>query len=444
MFKSIQYRLTIYICLLIVSVAATTAFAMQSRPMESLISGIIVLIALYNLWKHNKRYNQNILFLLNALENGDYSFHFSETNLSRREKELNLMLNRIKDILTNARKAVIENEKFLSLIVESVSTGIIIVDEKSHVQTVNRAALDLLGLPVFTHLNQLSVINESFPLLFKGIMPEDNLQISIPNEKEEIQISLRMSEINLKEGKVKIITLNNIGSELETKEIESWVRLIRVMTHEIMNSIAPITSLSETLLSFYKKTDMDRDEAISLRNNTIEAFETIHSTARGLLSFVESYRKFTSVPKPKIEPLLIRPLIDKVIHLESQVIEQNQVNVQIQAVDNTTTIQADEKLIFQVLINIIKNALEAIPLHDGNLIIRYGKQMPDKVFIEVCNNGQPIPADVLPNIFIPFFTTKENGSGIGLSVSRYIMRLHGGKLIHTTSPEGWTIFKMSC
>ncbi len=439
MFKSIQYRLITYTALLVVSVAASAVSVVQNRVVWAILCSLLAVVCLVNMWRHYKRFNQNILFLLNALDNGDYSFHFSESSMSRREKELNAMLNRIKEILTNARKAVIENEKFLSLIVESVSTGIVIVDEHWHVQTVNRSALDLLGLPVFTHLNQLSGVNETFPTLFREMKAGDNLQITIPNEREEMQVSLRMSEIKLKERKIKIITLNNIGSELETKEMESWVRLIRVMTHEIMNSIAPITSLSETLLTLHHQ-PQEEEGSDSLRKNTIEAFETIHSTARGLLSFVESYRKFTAVPKPEVHAFAIRHLLEKAVRLEEHVMVQRNISLKIETVNEDATMTADEKLIFQVLVNLIKNAVEAIPETGGELLLRYGYQPSGRSYIEVCNSGNPIPSDILPHIFIPFFTTKENGNGIGLSVSRYIVRLHGGKLLHSTSSEGMTVF----
>jgi two-component system nitrogen regulation sensor histidine kinase NtrY len=370
-------------------------------------------------------------------------FHFSENNLSRREKELNTMLNRMKEILVNARKEVIENEKFLSLIIESVSTGIIIMDDFGHVQTVNRSALQVLGLPVFTHINQLSGVNEKFPDLFRSLKAGDHQQITVSNEREEMQVSLRLSEIRLKNGKMKVITLNNIGNELETKEMESWIRLIRVMTHEIMNSIAPITSLSETLLLLYKTPETSGAE--NLRSNTIEAFETIHSTARGLLSFVDSYRKFTGIPKPVVHPIALKPLLEKVIHLERKAIKEKNIKLQVESIDDNVELVADEKLITQVLVNLLKNAIEAIdPAESGQIIIRPHKQTTGQVSIDICNTGKPIPQDVLSNIFIPFFTTKETGTGIGLSISRYIMRLHGGKLTHSTSPEGWTVFSIIC
>jgi len=440
MFKSIQYKLILFICLLIVSVTALTCCVIYQQYALAIISGISVLICINSLHRHYKKFNSNILFLLNALDNGDYSFHFSENNLSRREKELNTMLNRIKDILANARKEVIENEKFLSLIIESVSTGIIIMDDFGRVQTVNGSALHLLGLPVFTHIHQLGGVNENFPELFRTMKTGDHQQIVVTNEREEMQVSLRLSEIKLKNGRMKVITLNNIGNELETKEMESWIRLIRVMTHEIMNSIAPITSLSETLLSLHK-TPLDEKSDENLKSNTIEAFETIHSTAKGLLSFVDSYRKFTGIPKPVVHSFALKPLLEKVVHLERKSIKENNIKLQLIFDEAGIELFADEKLMMQVLVNLMKNAMEAIVLtENGQIIIRTHKQTAGQVTIDISNTGKPILPDVLPNIFIPFFTTKDTGTGIGLSVSRYIMRLHGGKLTHSTSPEGWTVF----
>lgn len=440
MFKSIQYKLTLFIFLLILSVAGLTYCLIFNHYALAIISVIFLLFCLNSLQLHYKKFNNNILFLLNALDNGDYSFHFSESNLSRREKELNVMLNRIKEILVNARKEVIENEKFLSLIIESVSTGIVIMDDYGHVQTVNQSALQVLGLSVFTHINQLSSVNEDFPELFRNMKTSDNPQITIINEREEMQVSLRLSEIKLKNTRMKVITLNNIGNELEIKEMESWIRLIRVMTHEIMNSIAPITSLSETLLLLHKTPEI-KNEYENLKNNTIEAFETIHSTAKGLLSFVDSYRKFTGIPKPVINAFRLKHLLDKIVQLEQKAIDENRINLQLIADDENIEFPGDEKLIAQVLLNLLKNAIQALDsTENGQIIIRYSKHSAGQVTIDICNTGKPIPKEVLPHIFIPFFTTKDTGTGIGLSISRYIMRLHGGKLTHSTSAEGWTMF----
>jgi nitrogen fixation/metabolism regulation signal transduction histidine kinase len=439
MFKSIQYKLYIYTALLVITVAGTTFFVLSKGWVYAIIGAVIILCCLSALGKCYKRYNQNILFLLNALENGDYSFHFAETNLSTREKEMNKMMNRIKEILANARKEVIENENFLSLIIESVSTGIVIINNQGIVQRVNQSALDMFGLPVFSHVNQLHTINEVYPQLFHDLQAGDSIQISLPTEREELSISLHVSQIRLKRGMMRIITLNNIGNELEMKEMESWIRLIRVMTHEIMNSIAPITSLSETMHFLHRGGNIASED---LKQNTLEAFDTIHTTASGLLSFVESYRKFTAVPKPEKRDFNLNALVDKVVKLHETALREKNVELS-NLLPETLSIHADENLISQVLINLVKNAIEAVEANNHEkIVISIDKHEPDKISLHVANSGNPIPAEVLPHIFIPFFTTKSSGSGIGLSVSRYIMRLHGGKLQHSRSKDGMTVFSL--
>lgn len=441
MFRSIEYKLIIYVVLLIISVVAAVYLIMTGEYIYGGTMIAISLFALNKLYVHYRKFNQNILFLLNALENGDYSFNFSEAKLSKRERELNRMMNRIKDILTKARKEVIENENFLSLIVESVSTGIIIFDQNNNVLITNRAVNQLLGLPIFTHLEQLKVIDKTFPEIFRSIAPNQNQTIRVSTDREEVQISLQASQISLKRGTMKIVTLNNIGNELEAKEMESWIRLIRVMTHEIMNSIAPITSLTDTLLYSYK-TDNNRDRRELLEKNTIESLQTINATAKGLLNFVDSYRRFSGIPKPQKSDFDLKLLADTVASLYRDTLNEKNINLEILSKDSSIIANADESQISQILTNLIKNAIEAIGTYENGKMRIEISQTNGKTNIDVCNNGNPIPEDIVPHIFIPFFTTKDTGTGIGLSISRYIMRLHGGNLKHHTK-DGYTIFSMT-
>jgi nitrogen fixation/metabolism regulation signal transduction histidine kinase len=441
MFKSIQYKLYVFTALLMLAVGGVvSAFFLQYYTFAAFCV-LLIFICLSNLNTGYKRYNRDIIFLLNALENGDYSFHFSETKLSAREKEMHQMMNRIKEILSNARKEVVENENFLSLIIESVSTGILIIDNRGIVHRMNQPALNMLGLSVFSHVNQLHILNESYPELFHGLKANDHVQISLTTEREELQISLQVSQIRLKRGMMRIVTMNNIGNELEMKEIESWIRLIRVMTHEIMNSIAPITSLSETMQSLLRTGDLLQTP--EWKQNTIEVFETIHTTATGLLSFVESYRKFTAIPKPEKQNINLTALIEKIVKLYE--LAMNEKNIELETVypPENVFIHADENLISQALINLVKNAVEAVEAGSRQKIrISLHRYDMEKIRLDVANTGRPIHPEVLPHIFIPFFTTKPSGSGVGLSVSRYIMRLHGGKLQHSRSKDEMTVFSM--
>jgi nitrogen fixation/metabolism regulation signal transduction histidine kinase len=437
MFKSIHYKIGLYIVLIILSTAGATLLIVERNYLYVIPVVVVLAAGLFAINSQFKKFNQNIIFLLDALNNGDYTFHFSETKRSTREKELNRVMNRIREILSNAREEVIENEKFLSIVIETVPVGLMIMDEQGGITSINRSALQWFGLSSLTHINQLGKENKTYPALFLKLRPGDSSQLTITNEREELQISLRVTEIRLKQGVMKLITLNNIGNELESREIESWIRLIRVMTHEIMNSIAPITSLSDTMLSVLRSGSTDNR---NLKKNTEEAFETIHATAKGLLSFVESYRKFTAIPQPEMKPFSTGDLLVQAVNLHTQAAAEKNIRIQIVA-SGDINLYADKNLIMQVLVNLLKNAIEAANVN-GEIQIHCTRQNSGKTVIDVANTGLPIPKDVLPFIFIPFFTTKANGSGIGLSVSRYIMRLHGGNLIHSISPNGMTVFSM--
>jgi nitrogen fixation/metabolism regulation signal transduction histidine kinase len=438
MFESIRYKRGGYICLIVFSTAAGAIACCRGEYFLAVGALAALVVGIVGSDDCLKRYNANILFLLNALDNGDYSFRFSENKRSVREKEMNRMLNRIRLILANARTMVIENEHFLSIILEEIDTGIIIADDRGIVQKVNRTALNFLGLPVFTHFNQLRNIDESYPAFFHSLKAGDRRQLRLVTEREELQMQVHVTSVKVKRGKMRIVSLNNIGNELESKEMESWIRLIRVMTHEIMNSIAPITSLSEIMQSHLRA----EDDSTSLRNNALEAFETIASTAGGLLSFVESYRRLTSVRRPEKETVALRPLLDKTLQLNDSLLRSLKIEVGIQ-VPSDIRLLADPNLLHQVLINLIKNAIEALANQDERRIVVTARTVDQQaISIEIANNGTPIPKEILPQIFIPFFTTKPDGSGIGLSLSQYILRLHGGKLQHFVSKNGFTVFRI--
>lgn len=438
MFKSIDYKLYLYLFLLIITVSLTTYFFIDRQYIYGVFFIFLAIIEIIKLYTHYNKFNKNILFLLNALDNGDYAFHFSTTQISRREKELNKMMNRIKEILMNAKQEVITNEKFLSLIIEQVPTGIIILDERNNVKGCNKMASDILGLPIFTHINQLKIIDKSLPDLFKNLNTNSNQQIKIPNEIEEIQILLKVSMIKIKQNDMRIISLNNIAEELEDKEMDSWIKLIRVMTHEIMNSIAPISSLTEMLLYAHQTQEIENNK--SLKADTIDSLQTIHDTSKDLISFVKSYREFSKVSNPQIAPFHLDSFIKSTLKLEDAEISKKDITLEI---DNSedTVIQGDSALLARVFINLIKNAIESLGNQSNKVIKIKIHALGNNVQMDISDNGTPIPEDMINDIFIPFFTTKESGSGIGLSVSRYIMRLHGGTLKHSFH-NGWTTFSM--
>lgn len=438
MFKSIDYKLGANLFLLIATAIAIPLLFIYGFIFIGVFAILLLFILLYQINKLYSKLTKNVVFLFNAIENGDYAFKFQENIGSMRERELHRVMNHIKDILAQTKREIVEQERFFSIVIENVSTGIIILNEQNQVQTVNHAAEQLLGLPILTHLNQLQSINSELPLLFKNLEPsKEPKQITVHTERGDFQLSLRADRVKMQRGEIKIIILNNINIELDSKEMESWIKLIRVMTHEIMNSIAPITSLTDTLL-FNLKTNTTHSEEKEILT---EGLETIHTTAKELLQFVQSYRQFTRIPAPQPVSFDATALINKAILLTK---ENSLAKAVTFSFDENTPhlITADRSHFLQVVLNLLKNAVEATAhQEDGKIEITFEDHDSDYDIIHIRNNGLPIPKEVAAQIFIPFFTTKEQGTGIGLSISRYIMRMHGGTITLQSKAE-YTLFSL--
>jgi signal transduction histidine kinase len=365
-------------------------------------------------------------FMFNALASGDYSFRFTEYGGTLADDLFNAPLNRIKDILEREKEDIARKEQYYALILGSVNTGILVVDSRGAIYQHNDEALRQLRLPVLTNLDQLARIDEAFPNVFREMKPEERRKITFHDERGEITLAVRCSSIRQKEKELRIFTMGEIGSELAEAQIESWVRLIRVLTHEIMNSITPITSLSATLL-----------QAAGGENSEIRVgLKIIHTTGKGLTAFVESYCQLTRLPAPK--PILIdlKPFLQRAVNLVEQ--EFPGIAIALAVEPDDLILHADGTLIFQVVTNLLRNAAQA---GVGHIELAAECPVGEQVTIRVTDDGPGIPPEILPHIFIPFFTTRRQGSGIGLSLSRQIMRAHGGSL-SVRSRSGETVFSL--
>lgn len=322
----------------------------------------------------------------NAIDNGDYNFRFAEDGKAAGEKGLNKSLNKVKEILTHARDEQMEREKYFELILDSVDTGIIVVeDERGVVLRYNHAAQKLLQHEMITHVDQIKESLKNF--------------------------SSRETNTVLKGRRVRIVAFSDIKGELANQETDSWVKLIRVLTHEIMNTVTPIVSLSDTLL---RHSEGEQHEGLSV----------IHHTSKELVKFVENYRRFTHVPTPQPTLFYVKPFLERMTSLARQRMKDGcEVETDIRPKD--LIVYADEGLISRVVTNLLKNAAEAVPA-GGHIWLKAYTGENDTVVIDVINNGPMIPDDIATHIFVPFFTTKKDGSGIGLSISRQIMRVSNG------------------
>ena len=379
-------------------------------------------LLILSIWWQTHLYRYHIkqtLFMIDALDNNDNTFHFPEESVHSESRKINQALNRVGHILYNVKAETAQQEKYYELILDFVSTGLLVLNDNGAVYQKNKEALRLLGLTIFTHVRQLSKVDHILMEKIENCCPGDKLQIAFNNERGTINLSIRVSEINIRKEHLRIIALNDINTELDEKEIDSWIRLTRVLTHEIMNSVTPITSLSETLLSIAN----NKDEEIC------RGLQTIHTTGKGLLAFVESYRKFTRIPTPKPSLFYVKTFIERMVELARHQYPCDTIVFNVNIATDDLILYADENLISQVVINLLKNAIQAIDKQpNGEIDIYAYCNESEEIFIEIKNNGPVIPPEVAEHIFIPFFTTKEGGSGIGLSISRQIMRLSGGSL----------------
>ena len=364
---------------------------------------LVAVVGYIRLYRHYRRNIKKVTFLFDAIDNGDFSFNFPTEKGFKDDKILHKSLNRIKLFLQHTREEQMEREKYYEQILNAVDTGILVVDSHDNILQHNQAAFRLFNTDVLTHMNQV-----------KGKLKNEHLA------KHETQAML-------KDKHVRIIALSDVSHELSNQEVDSWIKLIRVLTHEIMNTITPVTSLSETLL-----TRVTEDKDLK------QGLETIHKTGTELLAFVNNYRRFTHVPQPQPALFYVEPFLERMALLCNY-------EVEISVTPKDLLAYADESLLAHVVTNLLKNAVEAFKEKGKLSFIRLQAyaNAQESIIIDVSNNAGLIPEDVASHIFIPFFTTKPEGSGIGLSLSRQIMRVSGGSLsLHQDKAQGITTFRI--
>ena len=390
----------------------------------------VMALAIARILHHYGDSVRRVTFMFNAIDSDDLTFRFNEDPSTVDNTMLNTALNRIKEILARTKLQAEERERYYQLIMESAQTGLITVNDTGSVYQANGEALRIFGLQRLTHIRQLEQSAPEAARVLAAIRPGEKLRISYTTETGEMTLTLGCAEITLEERHRRVISVSDINSEVSEIQVESWSKLSRILTHEIMNSLAPVTSLSDTLLEIDRPLDPDVKRGL----------ETISATSRRLVTFVDSYRRFTRIPAPQCEPFEVRGLVRQAVVLASA---ENDLRIHVDIEPADTMIYADKVLLGQVAVNLLKNAREAIAGRpDGEIEIRSRIDAAEHIIIEFSNNGGAIPTEVAENIFTPFYTTKPDGSGIGLSLSRRIMQLHGGSLRLTCNTDHRVTFTL--
>jgi len=339
---------------------------------------------------------------------------------------------------------------YLQNILEHIELAILVYSSDGQIKIINKAAKKLFELNNPENISNLGVWNFEIQKTLSEIQPNEDRLLKIVAEDEILQLSIHADEFKVQEQSIRIVSIKNIKAELEEKEMEAWQKLIRVLTHEIMNSIAPISSLTSTVNQMieavaettrvYLPEDFDNEQIEDIK----EALATIQKRSSGLIHFVETYRNLTRIPIPNFAIFEVKLQLEYIKSLFDKELIERSIILDISVVPENLKVTADEQLIEQVLINLIKNSIQALEsTAKPNIKLKAFIDSKGRKLIQVTDNGQGILPDVIEKIFIPFFTTKQKGSGIGLSLSRQIMRLHNGSISVFSEPETGTIFTLS-
>ncbi|MFN6090329.1 MAG: sensor histidine kinase [Cyclobacteriaceae bacterium] len=378
-----------------------------------------------------ERPTQDVSSFLDAIKFDDLSSSFKTESPDPSVQKLHREMNEALGKLRQSRKEKDSEYQFFKNIVQHVGIGILTFKRDETIQIINNAAKRLLHIDKADRLHDLRDVSEDMVEAFLKLKTGGRELVRVKNGDETIQLSIYAIELTLRGEEVKLISMSNIQSELEEKEMEAWQNLVRVLTHEIMNSVTPISSLAGVVEEelhrklLANELNMEKDEAEDMHLS----IQTISRRSEGLIKFVKEFRSLTHIPKPKLAEVCIRPLLDELAMLHKKELADNNIIISVAVEPDTLCIRADKTLIEQVLSNLIKNAIQAFGEKlDKKIMLSSYVNENGGVIVSVKDNGTGIEPEALEKIFIPFFSTKKTGSGIGLSLSKQIMRQHEGNI----------------
>ncbi len=412
-----------------------------------LILGGLLVYQIVDLINFVEKTNRDLTRFLLAIRHSDFSQSFSLAPRGGSYTELSSAFAEVMDEFKRQRAEKEEHVNYLQTVVRHVGIGLIAFDGDGAIQLINNAAKKLFKLPRAGHLEALSSFSVTMVERMQALRSGERALIKVEAEGNVFQLVMYAVEFKMRGSHYTLVSIQNIQSELEEKELEAWQNLIRVLTHEIMNSVTPISSLAATatsLLSDATAAESDRslptDERIQ---DTMSALRTIEKRSQALIGFVDAYRNIMRVPQPEFRLFPVAELFDHLQNLLQAHIDKHEVEMSIEIDPLSLELTADRDLIEQVLINLILNAVDAIRgQHPGQLWLHAWLDSRGRPVIQVRDNGPGIVKEALDRIFIPFYTTKDDGSGIGLSLSRQIMRAHGGTITAASEAGRETSFTL--
>jgi nitrogen fixation/metabolism regulation signal transduction histidine kinase len=408
---------------------------------------LVIVYQVYALIQYVQKTNREIARFFSSIKYSDFSQSFKSSMKGTAFEELSGAFSEVMEEFKKTRTEKEEHFRYLQTVVQHVGIGLVAYTDNGSVELINTAAKKLLRVHGLINITELSDSSIQLVEALKKIKAGDRILIKVSHNNELSQLSIYAAEFKLRSNHYTLVSISNIQNELEEKEMEAWQNLIRVLTHEIMNSVTPIVSLSSTANSLLENIDSKLKNKNDLAPNELEdvtgALNTIQKRSKGLLHFVDDYRNLTRIPAPNFQVIKISSLFERIKKLFSEQLHEKNIFCSCFVEPENLEVIADPDLIEQVLINLIVNSIKAVTTADHPEIKLLGKfDNRGSIIMQVIDNGEGIPEDLQEKIFIPFFTTRKEGSGIGLSLSRQIMRSHKGVITVSSIPGRETIFTL--
>ena len=445
-----NFRLQIIIRILILFISALVFLLTWKETRLYATTGILAILCIYQVFSlilFVEKTNKNLNRFLTAVKHNDFSQSFTIKGLGSSFNELQDLFNQVMVKFQQTRSEKEEQYRYLQTIIQHVGIGLIVFHSNGDLQMINNAAKRLLRVRQLKNLKQMSHLDENLGQTLLELRSGERTLIKV--QSAELELAVHATKFFIRDNNYTLVSLQNIQSELQEKEMEAWQILIRVLTHEIMNSMTPITSMTATALDLLGSLDNhpqgEKERALTpeVLDDIGEALGTIHKRSLGLSDFVGAYRNLTLIPKPMFKIFPLEELFIRVNTLMAKKLRDNKVDFLWQVNPETLELTADPALIEQLLINLILNSIEAFTNQkEKSIDLLASLDENSRIQIQVKDNGPGIDKQAQNNIFIPFFTTKKNGSGIGLSLSRQIMRLHKGSIAVESDPDKMTLFTL--
>ncbi|MCB2207222.1 MAG: GHKL domain-containing protein [Bacteroidetes bacterium] len=414
---------------------------------STIILSLLLIAQVVALIRFTEQTNRKLIRFFESIRHADFTSSFTDNELGKSFEGLNTEFNKVIAAFNKNKTEKEEHFNYLLTVIQHVSIGIIVFKRDGHVDVYNNAVKRLLQLATLRKIENLKEISVDLPDKLMQLKAGEKILLKLFIKDELVQLSIHATEFRMRGEEYVLVSLQDIHPELEQKEIESWQKLIRVLTHEIMNSITPISSLASTvssMLNEYKNSNpqINAEEREGLED-ILNAIATIVSRSKGLLNFVEIYRNLTRIPKPNFRYFSVSELFDRSLELLQPKISQYNIQIKIKIFPQDLKILADPDLIDQVVINLLLNAVDAIKeVPNPQITIVASTNLNNRTTIEFADNGKGIKQDILDKIFMPFFTSKKTGSGIGLSLSRQIMQMHKGSISVRSKPDEGALFTL--